>query len=86
MIEQQYAITMLIVMTMFNIILGTLMIFEIIPVEYGMSFAFFMMAGMIWKCKRDLMGDVRLWENPKQFRNRMDTRILRGRLEDDESN
>ena len=86
MIEQQYAITTLIIMTASNALLGILMIFEIIPVPYGMTLAFIVMCGMIWKCKRDLMGDVRLWENPKQFRNRMDTRILRGRLEDDESN
>ena len=70
MIEQQYATTMLIMMTTFNAILGILMIFEIIPVGFGMSFAFFVMAGMIWKCKMDLMGDVRLWESPKKYRER----------------
>ena len=85
MIEQQYAITTLIIMTASNALLGILMIFEIIPVPYGMTLAFIVMCGMIWKCKRDLMGNVRLWENPKQFRNRMDSRILRGRMEDDES-
>jgi hypothetical protein len=37
-----------------------------------MSLAFFAMCGMIWKCKVDLMGNVRLWENPKQYRDRMD--------------
>ena len=47
------------------------MIFEIIPVTYGMSLAFFGMFGMIWKCKRDLMGNVRLWENPKEYDKRM---------------
>ena len=70
MFEQQYAMTMLIIMTTMNVFLGALMIFEIIPVEYGMSLAFFGMFGMIWKCKRDLMGNVRLWENPKQYRER----------------
>lgn len=70
MFEQQYAMTMLLIMTTMNMFLGALMIFEIIPVEYGMSLAFFGMFGMIWKCKRDLMGDVRLWENPKQYRER----------------
>ena len=71
MFEQQYAMTMLIIMTTVNAFLGALMIFEIIPVVYGMSFAFFVMFGMIWKCKRDLMGNVRLWENPKQYRERI---------------
>ena len=83
MFEQQYAMTMLLMMTTMNAFLGILMIFEIIPIEYGMSFAFFVMGGMIWKCKRDLMGNVRLWENAMQYRKRMDTRILKGRFEED---
>ena len=70
MFEQQYARTMLIIMTTMNAFLGALMIFEIIPVYYGMSLAFFGMFGMIWKCKRDLMGNVRLWENAEQYRER----------------
>ena len=49
------------------------MVAGFIPVEYGMSLAFFGMCGMIWKCKVDLMGNVRLWENPKQYStNRME--------------
>ncbi len=83
MLEQQYAMTMLLMMTTMNAFLGILMVAEIIPIEYGMSFAFFVMCGMIWKCKRDLMGNVRLWENPKQYRDRMDTRILRGRFDEE---
>jgi len=46
------------------------MVAGIIPVYYGMSLAFFGMSGIIWKCKKDLMGDVRLWESPKQYRQR----------------
>ena len=83
MFEQQYAMTMLLMMTTLNAVLCILMITGIIPIEYGMSFSFFAMCGMIWKCKVDLMGDIRLWENPKQYRNRMNTRILRGRIEGD---
>lgn len=81
MFEQQYAMTMLIIMTVTNVFLGIVMVAGFIPVEYGMSLAFFAMCGMIWKCKVDLMGNVRLWENPKQYRDRMDTRILRGRFD-----
>ena len=81
MFEQQYAMTMLVIMTYLNVFLGIVMVAGFIPVEYGMSLAFFAMCGMIWKCKVDLMGNVRLWENPKQYRDRMDTRILRGRFE-----
>jgi len=81
MFEQQYAMTMLLIMTVTNVFLGIVMVAGFIPIEYGMSLAFFAMCGMIWKCKVDLMGNVRLWENPKQYRDRMDTRILRGRFD-----
>ena len=83
MIEQQYAMTMLLIMTVTNVFLGIVMVAGFVPIEYGMSLAFFAMCGMIWKCKVDLMGNVRLWENPKQYRERMDTRILRGRFEEE---
>ena len=79
--EQEYAMTMLLIMTTMNVFLGIVMVAGFIPIEYGMSLAFFAMCGMIWKCKVDLMGNVRLWENPKQYRDRMDTRILRGRFD-----
>ncbi len=81
MFEQQYAMTMLLIMTTMNVFLGIVMFAGIIPVEYGMTLACFAMCGMIWKCKVDLMGNVRLWENPKQYRERMDSRILRGRFD-----
>jgi len=83
MFEQQYAMTMLLIMTVTNVFLGIVMVAGFVPIEYGMSLAFFAMCGMIWKCKVDLMGNVRLWENPKQYRERMDTRILRGRFEEE---
>ena len=83
MFEQQYAMTMLLIMTVTNVFLGIVMVAGFVPIEYGMSRAFFAMCGMIWKCKVDLMGNVRLWENPKQYRDRMDTRILRGRFEEE---
>ena len=81
--EQEYAMTMLLIMTTMNVFLGIIMVAGFIPIEYGMSLAFFAMCGMIWKCKVDLMGNVRLWENPKQYRDRMDTRILRGRFDEE---
>jgi hypothetical protein len=70
--EQEYAMTMLLIMTTMNVFLGIIMVAGFIPIEYGMSLAFFAMCGMIWKCKVDLMGNVRLWENPKQYRDRME--------------
>ena len=63
MFEQQYAMTMLILMTISNLIFAVFMIFEFLPVEYGMPLAFFCMYLMIWKTKRDLMGNEKLWEN-----------------------
>lgn len=72
MIEQQYAMTMLILMTALNALLGILMIFEIIPVPYGMTLAFLGMFGMVWKTKRDLMGNVKLWENVYKRNNKND--------------
>jgi len=70
--EQEYAMTMLLIMTTMNVFIGIIMVAGFIPIEYGMSLAFFAMCGMIWKCKVDLMGNVRLWENPKQYRDRME--------------
>lgn len=63
MFEQQYATTMLILMTIMNALLAILMITEIISVPLGMTLAFLGMFGMIWKTKRDLMGNVKLWED-----------------------
>jgi len=70
MFEQQYAMSMLILMTIMNIILGILMVLEIVPVVYGMSISFLGMFGMIWKCKRDLMGNVKLWEDAYKRNNK----------------
>mgnify|MGYP003652537724 CR=1 FL=1 len=63
MYEQQYAMTMLILMTIMNVFFAGLMIFEIVPVLVGMTLAFVGMFAMIWKTKRDLIGNVKLWEN-----------------------
>ena len=63
MLEQQYATTMLILMTIMNGFFAILMITEMISVPLGMTLAFLGMFGMIWKTKRDLMGNVKLWEN-----------------------
>jgi len=52
--EQEYAMTMLLIMTTMNVFLGIIMVAGFIPIEYGMSLAFFAMCGMIWKCKVDL--------------------------------
>ena len=70
MVEQQYAMSALLIMTVMNFILGVLMVAEIIPIYYGLGIATFGMVGIIWKVKKELMGDIRLWETPKQYRER----------------
>ena len=69
MIEQQYAMTMLILMTTMNAFLGILMVAEVLSVPSGMILAFIGMFGMIWKTKRDLMGNVKLWEDAYKRHN-----------------
>lgn len=69
MFEQQYAMTMLILMTTMNALLGILMIAEIISVPLGMTLAFLGMFGMICKCKQDLMGNVKLWKDAYKRHN-----------------
>jgi hypothetical protein len=75
MYEQQYAMTALLIMSVMNVILGILMVAEIVPLYYGLGIATFGMAGIIWKVKKDLMGDVRLWETPKQYRERKNNEL-----------
>ena len=72
MFEQQYAMTMLTIMTIMNGIFGGLMVFEILPVWIGMPLAFLVMFGLIWKTKRDLMGNVKLWEDAYKRNNKND--------------
>ena len=72
MYEQQYATTMLILMTIMNVFFAGLMIFEIVPVLVGMTLAFVGMFAMIWKTKRDLVGNVKLWENVYTRNNKND--------------
>jgi hypothetical protein len=68
--EQEVANISLFVMTTWNAILGILMIFEILPVSYGMYLAFGGMCGIMIASWRTLMGDERPWESPKKYRQR----------------
>ena len=61
----------LFIMTTWNAILGILMIFEILPVSYGMYLAFGGMCGIIIATWRTLMGDERPWESPRKYRERI---------------
>ena len=68
--EQEVAGTALFIMTTWNLILGSLMIAEVIPVFYGMMLAVGGMFGIIVASWRILMGDERPWESPKEYRER----------------
>lgn len=70
--EQEIAYSSLFIMTTFNIIIGILMIAGLVPVLYGMTMAFFAMAGIVYKTWRMLMGDERPWESHKQYLERTD--------------
>ena len=60
----------LFIMTTVNLFLRFVMLAEIIPIEYGMCLAGFSMACVVWIVKKQLMGDQRLWESPKQYKKR----------------
>ena len=68
--DQEIANLSLFVMTTWNAILGILMIFEILPVSYGMYLAFGGMCGIIIASWRTLMGDERPWESRSQYLRR----------------
>lgn len=68
--EQEIATTSILIITTFNLILGVLMSFGVIPVVFGMSLSFFGMGTITYKAWRMLMGDVRPWESPKQYHER----------------
>jgi len=63
MLEQQYAMTLLILMTFINVIFIVVVFSGILPIEYGIPLAFLCMFVMMGKVKRDLRFDVKLWEN-----------------------
>jgi hypothetical protein len=69
--EQEVANISLFVMTTWNAILGILMIFEILPVSYGMYLAFGGMCVIMIASWRTLMGDERPWESPRKYRERI---------------
>ena len=68
--EQEIANTALLIMTTWNMILGSLMIAEVIPVFYGMMLAVGGMFGIVVASWRTLMGDERPWESPKRYNER----------------
>ena len=71
MIQQQYAMTALLIMTITNLVLGLIMVAGFLPVEYGFILACLCMFVILGKVKNDLMGDERLWESPEQYRQRI---------------
>ena len=62
MFEQQYTMTLLILMMFINIIFMLVVFSGILPVEYATPLAFLCMFLMIGKVKRDLILNVKMWE------------------------
>jgi type IV secretory pathway TrbD component len=72
MMQQQYAMTALVIMTGFNAVLAALMISKVLPILIGVCISFLMMTVIILKAQRDLLDDdERMWESPKKFHERM---------------
>lgn len=69
--QQQYAYTVLLIMTMINIMFGVLMVSKIVPVWLGMILAFSAMTIMFAKAKTRLLdSDESLFETADDFHNR----------------
>lgn len=68
--EQEIAFASIFVLTIWNMIMGAIMIIGIVPVEYGMFLAYGGMIGVIVATWRTLMGDERPWESPKKYKQR----------------
>jgi len=68
--EQEIASISLFILTIWNMLMGALMISRLISVEYGMFLAFGGMLGVVIATWRSLMGDQRPWESPKKYRER----------------
>ncbi len=68
--KQEIANVSLLIMTVWNAILGTVMILELVPISYGMFLALAGMCAIIVASWRALMGDERPWESPKRYNER----------------
>ena len=56
----------LLIMTATNIVLAICMIGLNLPLYLGMAISLFAMIGIIWRAKRVLVGDEKLWEPPRK--------------------
>ena len=69
--QQQYAYTVLLIMTMINIMFGVLMVSRILPVWLGMILAFSAMTIVFAKAKNRLLdSNESLFETADDFHNR----------------
>ena len=67
--EQIYAMNALLIMTVFNVLIGIVIVTEFVSLGYGLGIAATGMAAIVWQTKRQLMGKEKLWENPKRNKN-----------------
>ena len=68
--NQEIGMSALFIMTVWNLLMGIIMVLEIIPVFFGLPLAFIGMIVIIYITWRMLMGDERPWESRKTYRER----------------
>ena len=68
--EQEIAFAALFIMSVWNVLLGLLMIGEVVGVLDGMLFAFIGMVGICIASKKSLIGDEQPWESPNKYQDR----------------
>ena len=56
-------------MTVFNFLVGVLIVTEVVPLFYGLGLATVGMTAIVWRTKRELVGDEKLWQPPKKRKN-----------------
>lgn len=72
--EQEIGFTALLVMTVWNSLLGLMMVFEIVPVKWGMLVSFVGMFCVNFVAYKMLMGNERPWESRSQYRERINNK------------
>ena len=65
--DQEIGMSALFIMTVWNILLGIVMITGIITVWFGLTLAFVGMFAIVYIAWRLLMGDERPWETRKKY-------------------
>ena len=75
-VKQNYAMLLLTIMTLMNILLGVFMVYRYIPIPIGMTISFVVMLLIAMKAHSSLLEDGEtIWESPKDFHKRRQSRL-----------